>query len=157
MRQPFPRPLALAVCALALCLASCSSSNKGKIVGKWKTVAMPDTAKQGIPAGATVDMYFEFTADGRFIVTGEVSFAGMKQTKEVATGKYSLGMGSTVTISDITPPLDGKSKSREKIVINGDTMTLDTEKGEKITLTRVTAGAPAGGKEGAGANSPAPK
>ena len=137
MQKLFTRPMVLVLCFVALSLASCSSSNKGKIVGKWKANDIPETAKKGLPPGATIDLYFEFTADGRFIVSGELGMFGTKESKEVATGNYSLGMGNSVTIDNIKPPLDGKTKGREKISINGDTMTVDSENGQKLTFTRV--------------------
>ena len=37
---------------------------------------------------------------------------------EGAKGKYSLGAGDTVNLSDINPAIDGKTRSREKITIS---------------------------------------
>ena len=110
------------VCLFALACTSCSSNNTGKIVGKWKA----SSADLGVPADVTV--IYEFTADGRFTIGGPGGSIG---------GKYSLGMGDNVSLSDINPPIDGKTKSREKIVIAGDVMTLDGPGGKKISLSRV--------------------
>lgn len=108
------RGFALLVLALALAAAGCSSNNKGKIVGKWET-----------GGGKLV---FEFTDDGRFIASGVVS----------ATGNYSLGSGDWVFLRNISPPLkNNQTKSKDKIVINGDTMTIDSEKGDKLTFNRM--------------------
>ncbi|VTR96799.1 unnamed protein product [Gemmata massiliana] len=101
------------VTGLALFATGCSSNNKDKIVGKWE-------AAGGI-------LTFEFTADGQFIASGAMSIKG----------KYSLGAGDNVTLSDLNPPLDGKSKSKEKITINGDSMTIaGSSDGKSMTFTR---------------------
>jgi hypothetical protein len=70
---------------------------------------------------------FEFTADGRFLATGV----------NTITGKYSLGAGDNVTLSELNPPLSGKTRSREKITINGDTMTVAGTGGKSMTFTRM--------------------
>lgn len=126
------RPLALALLAgLALIATGCSSNNKGKIEGKWK-VTSGSGAVEG--AGPDAGTFFEFTADGQFRIYAS---AGPVQM-DAAKGKYSLGSGDTVNLTDLSPAIDGKTKSREKITINGDTMTVAAGKDGKITtLTRV--------------------
>jgi hypothetical protein len=103
----------VAFVGLALLAAGCSSNNKGKIVGKW-------TAGGGI-------LTMEFTEDGQFIMSGAVN------TK----GKYSLGAGDSVTLSNLNPPMEGHTESREKITITGDTLLLANPKGNPTTFTRV--------------------
>ena len=105
-------PVVFVVCA-ALLSAGCESNNKGKIVGKW-------SAEGGL-------LVFEFTSDGRFIASGAVS----------VTGKYSLGAGDTVNLSNLSPPLDGKTRSREKITITGDSMSVAGGSGKSTTFTRM--------------------
>ena len=112
---PVSRAFALSlVAAFALFAAGCESNNKGKIVGKWQ-------------ATGAVPLVFEFTADGRFIA----SAAGIELTK----GKYSLGMGDTVNLTELSPPMEGKTKGREKITITGDTMNVAGEK--PLTFNRM--------------------
>jgi hypothetical protein len=69
----------------------------------------------------------EFTSDGQFIMSGAVN----------SRGKYSLGAGDTVNLSDLSPPMEGHTKSREKITITGDTLILANPKGNPTTFTRV--------------------
>ena len=133
----------LVLASAALLAAGCGSNNKGKIVGKWKATAVSGAGAEGMDLGAAAGdggMFMEFTEDGRF----KMYLSAMGQQMELGSGKYSLGMGDTVTLSDLSPPQDGKTTSRESITIKGDTMTLKGEAGKSITLTRVGA-APAGG------------
>lgn len=115
----------IAFAVVALFATGCNSNNKGKIVGKWQ-------AKGAIP------LVFEFTADGQFVATA----LGTTVTK----GRYSLGSGDTVNLSDLSPALEGKTRSREKITITGDTMVVAGNKSADMTFTRVGANAPADGK-----------
>ncbi len=113
-----PRSAALALIAvLALVATGCSSNNKGKIVGKWAS-----------PNGPV----FEFTADGRFVVTAP---GGV----QIASARYSLGAGDNVTLSDLSPATkDGKTRSRERIAISGDSMTITGSRGDQpLVLTRM--------------------
>jgi uncharacterized protein (TIGR03066 family) len=121
----------LTICAVALCVTACSSNNKGKIVGKWKANVV-EKPGEAMPKGAEV--VFEFTEDGRFTISVEL---GGQSLLKAASGKYALGFGDTVTLTELSPPVDGKTQSRERISINGDTMTIDSEKGQKQTLTRM--------------------
>src|SRR5437588_5621010 len=100
-----PRKLvALAVCGLLLTCTACSS-NKTKIVGKWKLVSMTDKdgkeQKAPAEAGAAV---LDFTADGNINVMVDTSGfspeqkAKLEENKELAEklkkgitiGKYSV-------------------------------------------------------------------
>lgn len=125
----------IVVGAVALLCSSCKSNNEGKIVGKWKATSLG--AEAGIPPGADVSVIFEFTADKKFTITANVNAFGRSESKVVASGNYSLGSGDWVNLTDVNPPLDGKTKSREKITISGDSMTFEDDKGKKQTLTRV--------------------
>jgi hypothetical protein len=126
MRQMFARPMALVVCVLAISLASCSSKNKGKIEGKWKNTG----GLEGAPAGMVMA---EFRADGTFSMTA----LGM----ELLTAKYKLGMGDTVTFSDVQAKGSGQKPGRAKISINGNSMTWTEEK-SSYTFERVTDATP---------------
>jgi hypothetical protein len=134
----------VALAGFAVTLSGCGSNNKGKIEGKWKANAVdlpgiPSKDKEGLskfpPDAAYVMM--EFTADGRMIGTMNLKQGESVNSQEVMSAKYSLGSGDWVNFTDMKPAQDGKTKSKDKIVINGDTMTIQTEKGEKINLTRM--------------------
>ncbi len=124
---PVSRTFVFALLAgFALLAAGCESKNKGKIVGKWRVTNGDVPANLGPDAG----MFFEFTADGTFRAYAALGGQTIERTK----GKYSLGTGDTVNLSDLSPALDGKTKSREKITINGDNMTIAGT--PTLTLTR---------------------
>ena len=132
MRQLLARPMVLAVCVLAISLASCSSKNKGKIEGKWKNTG----GLEGAPPGL---LMAEFTADGSFKMTA----LGM----EVLTAKYKLGMGDSVSFSDLQSKGNNTPKpGRVKISIVGDKMTWTEEK-STLTFERVTDAKPAAGPD----------
>jgi hypothetical protein len=137
MRQAFARPMALVVCVLAISLASCSSKNKGKIEGKWKNTG----GLEGVPAGMVIA---EFAADGTFKMTA----LGM----ELISAKYKLGMGDSVTFSDVQAKGSGQKPGRAQIKIDGDNMTWKEDKAS-YTFTRLKDEKPAAP---AGATSPAP-
>jgi hypothetical protein len=129
----------LVLSGLALAAAGCGkSNNEGKIVGKWKATAVPGMSPEeqkklnDLPPEA-LSAVIEFTADGRMIM----SLNMLGQSQQLGTAKYTLGSGDWVNLTDLSPPQNGKTQSRDRVVISGDTMTVDTEKGEKITLTRV--------------------
>jgi len=115
----------LSVCVLALACSACSSSNKGKIEGAW----VNSDSIEGAPAGAIT---VEFNSDGTFAMKG----LGMT----LITAKYSLGMGDTVSFTDVK---DGKGQAQDKlkgkvkIKIDGDNMTW-TEDKATYKLKRVT-------------------
>ena len=126
MRQLLARPVVLAVCVLAVSLASCSSKNKGKIEGKWKNTSTIEKIPPGVITA-------EFTPDGTF----KMSAFG----NDIMTAKYKLGMGDTVSFSDIQTK-DGSKPGRVKISIDGNKMTW-TEAKSSYTFERVTDAAPA--------------
>lgn len=107
-------PALALVAALALFATGCKSNNEGKIVGKW---------------AGTNGVVFEFTADGQFLVNGG----------QTARARYSLGTGDNVTLTNLSPPTkEGATRSRERISITGDTMTIASSRGEPpLVLTRV--------------------
>jgi hypothetical protein len=138
------RGFALIVLAgLALAAAGCGSNNKGKIVGKWKATTLPGMSEDDKKAIKLIGednfaLILEFTEAGKMTGTANITFLGKTENKEVISADYSLGTGDWVFFTNQNPPAkDGKAKSKDKITINGDTMTIDTEKGEKITLTRM--------------------
>jgi len=140
------RPVALlAVCGLALACTACGSSNKDKIVGKWKV----EGGSKGAPAELADKMfpYMEFAKDGTFKVGLEVTDPAVKEKMGmfadgfVVSGKYNVS-GDTLELL----PTDGKDKSRPstkgdnkgKIKFEGnDKLTLTGPDGDAKTLTRV--------------------
>lgn len=120
---------ALVVLASALLLlpTGCGSYNSGKIVGRWKTDA-------GGPQGPAV-MVWEFSDDGVFTVEWVDPATGETQPK--ARGRYSLGLRDNVLFTNLDPPLDGKTRTSEKIAIDGDTMTVGGGKGRAYRFTRL--------------------
>jgi hypothetical protein len=137
------RPLALiAVCGVAMLCTACGSNNKGKIVGKWKATALPGMSAEDTEKfkamGDAMSVVIEFTADGKMIGTITMDMFGKKNSQEIMSANYKLGTGDWVHFTNIKPPpKDKKTESKDKVVINGDTMTLETEKGDKFTLTRI--------------------
>ncbi len=112
-------------CVAGLLLAcGCSSSNKGKIEGtKWTSLAT--TVKgNALPAGA---LKLEFGQDGSLV------YKGGPQTY---TGTYSLGMGPTVTLK-LNQDLAGRKNHAEKIIINGDQLTMTDSDGTQVTFQKV--------------------
>lgn len=108
------------------------SNNKDKIVGKWKATALPDLPK-GVPA-ESVSITLEFTADGKMMM--DMDAFGMKQ--KLVTAKYRLGSENWVHFSEMKPvPKDGKTESKDKVVIDGDKMTLENDKGKMMGFTRI--------------------
>ena len=113
------RTLTAAVAALALVTAGCGSNNTGKIVGRWKA------ERADLPIGPVGpnDLVWEFGEDGAFTISWVNQGTGAADTK--VRGRYTLGLADTVKLTDLDPPLDGKAaKAAEKIVIDGDTMTV---------------------------------
>lgn len=129
--------------ALALMAVGCGSNNTGKIVGKWKATSLPsmdekEKAMIKLIGEDNFAVILEFTADGKMRGSASITMLGKTESKEVMSADYKLGSGDWVFFTNMSPPpKDGKTKSKDKVVINGDTMTIDTEKGEKITLTRM--------------------
>lgn len=124
------RPVVFALLAGFVLLAAGCSDNKNKIVGRWK--ASSDQAEpSNMPAEA--GMFFEFTADSQF--RAYMSAGG--KTIDLAKGRYRLGAGSAVYLTDLSPAMSGKTRTKEKITITGNTMSIAGEDGKTITLTRV--------------------
>jgi len=114
----------LSIGVLALACSACSSSNKGKIEGTWEN----SEPIEGVPAKV---MIVEFNSDGSF----NMKAMGIP----VLTAKYSLGMGDSVTFSDVkdaTGASQDKLKGKVKIKIDGDNMTW-TEDKKVYKLSRV--------------------
>lgn len=119
-----------AVAALALLGGGCGSNNDGKIVGRWKA----ETADLPIGPQGPTDLVWEFAEDGTFTVAW-VNVA-TKEALPKARGRYALGLRDNVSFTNLDPPLDGKKRANEKIVIDGDTMTVGgggTDKTYKFT------------------------
>ena len=112
--------LRLAVVALALVAAGCNSNNSGKIVGRWRA----DMTDAPLGPNGPADVIWEFADDGRFTVSRvELGPAGPNGVR-VAAGRYVLGMNDNVSFANLDPPLEGKTRSSERIVVEGDTMTV---------------------------------
>jgi hypothetical protein len=112
------------VCLAALLLAcGCSSSNKGKIEGtKWTSLATTMKGK-AVPAG-TAQLHFQ--GDGKLVY---------KLGPQTHTGTYSLGMGPTVTLNFDTE-VNGRKTHAEKVVINGDELTMTDSDGTELTFQK---------------------
>ena len=114
----------LALVAALVCSFGCSSKNKGKIEGtKWSSEAA--TVKgQPLPAGA---LSLDFASDGKLVYkAGPTTF----------TGTYSLGFGDTVTLN-LDQELAGRKKHAQKVVINGDRLTMSDSDGTALTFKKV--------------------
>jgi len=123
----------LVAAPLVIALAGCSSYNEGKIVGKWKVVEYLEYSPPP-PGPAPVEVFYEFTADGRFFILASVLSSG---GRTVAKGNYLLNSGHWVTLTNLEPMVDGQTQARQQFVIDGDSMTIESNKGKKQTLTRV--------------------
>ena len=133
MRQ-FVRPLALlAVCGLAMLCTACGSSNKDKIVGKWKIESGPkmDAAKM---AESKMSPYMEFTKDGTFKFGMEIGDAELREKMGkfaemfTFTGKYTVN-GDKLEVQ----PADGKDKDGPFKKENP--ATIKFEGNDKLILT----------------------
>ena len=114
----------LVIAALILFSVGCSSSNKGKIEGtKW-------SCRAGVVKGINVPagiLKLEFNKDGTMVYrTGPQTF----------TGKYSLGMGSYVTLN-LDRELAGKKIHVEEVTINGNELSMTDLDGTHITFNKV--------------------
>jgi len=114
--------------ALVVLAAGCSS-NKGKIEGtKWTSLA-GNVKGQAIPAGLEG---LEFRSDGGLVY--QVAF-------QTYTGRYSLGALNTV-ILQLDQPIAGAKTHAEKVVIEGDQLTMTDADGTQLTFAKVTATEP---------------
>lgn len=143
----------LAIVAVVL-VAGCSSNNKGKIEDtKWVNVA---TTVKGKPLPAGI-LRLEFDASGKLRFG---TFLKMN------SGTWKLNNGDYVTLS-FDQEVSGRKKHREKIVIEGDKLTMTDSDGKSLTFKRADANAkapkpPANSKKPTGTspfmpNSPIPK
>jgi uncharacterized protein (TIGR03066 family) len=124
------RRLLLGALALAtLALSSCDlgpSNNKKKILGKWRG-SMNLYGKQNFP----VSMVMEFGKDGSFLIKGY----GPTKTLKIE-GKYQLNSGDYVTLYDLSEPVMGSTTHREKVTIEGSSLTMVDTDGTTMKFTR---------------------
>jgi hypothetical protein len=114
----------LALIAALVCSVGCNSKNKGKIEGtKWSS-EQGNVKGQVVPAGA---LSLDFGSDGKLVYkAGPTTF----------TGTYSLGFGDTVTLN-LDQELAGRKRHAQKIVINGDRLTMSDSDGTALTFAKV--------------------
>lgn len=116
--------LHLVLAALILFSAGCSSNNKGKIEGtKWSSQA---AVVKGVNAPAGI-LKLDFSKDGSVIY---------RAGTQTFTGKYSLGMGSYLTLN-LDRELAGKKIHVEEVTINGNELTMTDLDGTHITFNKV--------------------
>ena len=120
----------LAVACLLLAVPACMSNNKGKIVGKWESTG--GSALQ-VPGAPPMFMTLDFKADGAF--TMAVGAQGMGVVKTI-NGKYSLGFGDSVTLSNLSEPIAGHTTHRETITIVGNQLTMKDSDGKFVTFKK---------------------
>ena len=118
---------------LVIALTGCCSYNEGKIVGKWKAVEYVEDARP-TPGAGPIEVFYVFGSDGKFSIVATVTGTG---DHTLATGNYVLGSGHWVTLTNLEPMVDGQTQARQQFVIDDDTMTIESSKGKKQTLTRV--------------------
>ena len=115
--------LRLTLLTAILLTCGCKSNNKGKIEGKWSSIA--STVKgQAVPEGL---LKLEFGTDGSLVYsTGPITFKGT----------YSLGMGDSVTLK-LDKELAGRKTHVEKVSISGDRLTMTDSDGTAMTFKKV--------------------
>jgi hypothetical protein len=99
------------------------SNNKGKIEGKWSSVASK-IKDQNIPAGT---LKLEFTKDGK--LTYETPLG-------TYTGTYELGAGDKVTLK-LDKELAGTKTHEESVVVKDDKLTMTDKDGTAMTFEKV--------------------
>jgi hypothetical protein len=115
--------LLLAVLVFAGC-----SSNKGKIEGtKWTSERTTVNGKAARAGSYEV----EFRSDGS---------VAYRVGNKAFTGTYSLGAFNTVTLN-LDKTDGGRESNAEKIVINGDHMTMTDSGGTQVTFVKADASA----------------
>jgi hypothetical protein len=119
------RPLLIAALVL---IAGCSSNN-GKIEETAWTSTAATVKGENLPAGARV---LQFQKDGHLIY----NVAG-----KAYKGHYALGMGPAVTFT-LDENLEGRKIHPNKIVIDGDQLTLTSADGSELTFKKINALAP---------------
>jgi hypothetical protein len=117
----------LAMALIALGAVGCGSNVKGKIEDtRWSNNEYTGKDGKKIPANM---LKLDFRADG------SMTFSVMG----IATnGKYTLGTGSSVTFEMDKVIAGGSKKMRNKIAIDGETMTITDSDGAVMTLRKVT-------------------
>jgi uncharacterized protein (TIGR03066 family) len=98
------------------------SNNEGKIVGTWE-------AKDDLFGGATFTT--EFTKDGKFTMS-----VATADNKLVVTGKYTLGEGDKVNLTDLINSITGKTEHEATVTIKDDKLTMKVSDGKSKTFTR---------------------
>jgi hypothetical protein len=140
----------VALAGLAVTLTGCSSSNKGKIEGKWKVVSGPGLDAQiKEMEQLKAYMYFDFRGDGSLTIGAESSDPAIQELAakngKTVTCKYKLRGGESVEFYDLPPEMKqgggglfgGKDKARTNVTINGDSMTMKDSDGSTAKLTKV--------------------
>ena len=113
----------LAILCLVLSVPACSSNNKNKIVGKWRS------ENGQLPYNGV--MTLDFAKDNRVTIT--ISAASMSKT---ITGKYKLGAMDFVSFSDLSDPVAGRRTHSETIAITGNTLTMKDFDGTTLRFAR---------------------
>ncbi len=114
----------LALAVLLLLSLGCSSSNKGRIEDtKWTSLAA-NVKGESLPAGAR---YLEFHKDGKMVYTVNA---------QPSNGTYALGLGPTVTFN-LEKEVDGRKIHPQKIVIDGDRLTMTDPDGSEVAFQRI--------------------
>jgi hypothetical protein len=115
--------LRLTLLAAILMTCGCKSNNKGKIEGKWSSIASTVKGK-AVPEGF---LTLEFGTDGSLVyAAGPITFKGT----------YSLGMGDNVTLK-LDKELAGRKNHTEKVSISGDRLTMTDSDGTALTFKKV--------------------
>ncbi len=121
MRPTFALRLVIAV--LILVSAGCSS-NEGRLEGtRWASQPLAANGKKAPPGFVKMD----FAKNGTVI---------LRVGTKTISGKYTLGWGSLVTIN-LDEQLEGKKVYVEKVVINGDQMTMIDLDGTQVSYDKV--------------------
>jgi hypothetical protein len=119
MRWPSLARLALA--AALLITVGCSSENKGQLEDTdWLSQAAT-VQGEALPAGAR---QLQFKPDGHLIY---------RIGPKVYQGSYALGIGPAVTFH-LEEELDGRKIHAQKIIRNGNQLTLTNPDGSELTF-----------------------
>ena len=119
MRCPSLARLMLA--AALLVTVGCSSENKGQLEKTNWLSQVATVQGETLPAGAR---QLQFKADGHLIY---------RIGPKVYQGSYALGIGTAVTFH-LEEELDGRKIHAQKIVRNGDRLTLTSSDGSELTF-----------------------
>ncbi len=109
---------------LVILVAAGCSSNRGKLEGTRWTSEETTVRGQHQPAGFGT---LEFRDDGTLVY--------QLQGLPTATGRWSLSPGSNVVFR-FDEPLRGRKVHTEKIVLDGDRLTMTDSDGTSVTFTR---------------------